>query len=279
MPPTRDHTEDMRRLRAVIERRITEYGVRHRRRFTTDSNTSKILSERQNPGLFTVRDLATKLDTTVGDLLEEPVLGEADLKKLRELVDFLIARFDLMGARAAASREEKTFVIGEAEFVERDYDYPRPHHVFLVPHSKAAAGRGIESDWEGEMTEVLHSIRDVYGELRVIRVIGESMTPFCATATRSSSTREERLRRKEKSSRSTTARSAGFLDIGRALRAAFESRKPIGRRSRSIWIRPAAGRCGVQRRASSTRRSRGAADLYVSHTAREGLYEPVDELF
>ncbi|HJQ37483.1 MAG TPA: S24 family peptidase [Thermoanaerobaculia bacterium] len=173
-----DYIDDMRRLRAVIERRITEFGVRHRRRFTTDSNTSKILNERQNPGLFTVRDLATKLDTTVGDLLEEPVLGEADLKKLRELVDFLIARFDLMGARAAASREEKTFVIREAEFVERDYDYPRPHHVFLVPRSKAAAGRGIESDWEGEMTEVLHSIRDVYnGELRVIRVIGESMTP------------------------------------------------------------------------------------------------------
>jgi len=179
MSPRRDFSEDMRRLVSVIERRMTEYNLRHRRRFQSDSTVSRIVNaKRNNPGIFTVRELATDLETTVGDFLEEPVLGEADLQKLRDFADFLIARFDLVGARAAAAREEQTLSVDEEEFVERDYDYPRPHHVWIVPHAKAAAGAGIEADSATEMTEVLHSIRDVYnGQLRVIRVIGDSMSP------------------------------------------------------------------------------------------------------
>lgn len=127
----------MRRLAAVIERRITEYDSRHRRRYRKTSPVSKILNYRSGwryPGLFTVQKIASDLETTVGDLLSEPVLGEADLKKLREFVDFLIRRFDLMGTRAAAARGG-AFAVPEEEFVERDHDYPRPHHVFLVPHT------------------------------------------------------------------------------------------------------------------------------------------------
>ncbi|HET8797236.1 MAG TPA: S24 family peptidase [Thermoanaerobaculia bacterium] len=178
MSPRRDHSEQMRRLAAILERRITEFDSRHRRRYRKTPAVSKILNDRtHHPGLFTVQQIANDLETTVGDLLSEPVLGEADLQKLRDFVDFLIERFDLMGARAAATRAG-AFAIPETEFVERDYDYPRPHHVFLVPHAAAAAGSGIEADRDTEITEVLHSIRDVYnGQLRVIKVIGDSMLP------------------------------------------------------------------------------------------------------
>jgi SOS-response transcriptional repressor LexA len=178
MSPRRGYSEEIRRLAAVIERRITEYDSRHRRRYRKTSTVSKILnSQLGNPGVFTVRKIANDLETTVSDLLSEPVLGDADLEKLRDFVDYLIERFDLMGTRAAAARAG-TFAVSEGEFVERDYDYPRPHHVFRVPHVKAAAGGGIEADSDTQVTEVLHSIRDVYnGQLRVIRVIGDSMLP------------------------------------------------------------------------------------------------------
>jgi hypothetical protein len=171
----------MRRLATVIARRITEYDSRHRRRYRKTSAVSKILNYRSGnryPGLFTVSKIARDLETNVSDLLSEPILGEGDLKKLRDFVDFLIERFDLMGTRVAAARPA-TFAIPEEDFVERDYDYPRPHHVFLVPHAKAAAGSGLEADSDTEVTEVLHSIRDVYnGQLRVIKVIGDSMLPL-----------------------------------------------------------------------------------------------------
>lgn len=183
MSPKRDHTEEMRRLAAVIRQRVTEHDARHRRRIRIDSTLSRILQpdiapKPQNPGIFTIREIASSLETTVGDLLGEPVLGEADLQKLRDLVGFLIDRFDLMGAHAAATRVDRAFTVTEADFVQRDYDYPQPHHVFIVPHAKAAAGTGIEADSDTETTEVLHSIRDVYnGQLRVIKVIGDSMAP------------------------------------------------------------------------------------------------------
>lgn len=178
MSPRRDYSEDMRRLVAMIERRVTEYDSRHRRRHRTGSTLSKTLSTTKNPGVFTVREIATGLETTVGDLLNEPILGEADLQQLASHVDFLIDRFDLTGVRAAAKRDEHAFAISEEQFVEHDYDYPRPHHVWIVRHGKLAAGEGLEADRDVETTEVLHSIRDVYtGDLRIIRVIGNSMSP------------------------------------------------------------------------------------------------------
>ncbi len=128
--------------------------------------------------MFTIREIASSIETTVGDLLNEPVLGAADLKQLATFVDFLIDRFDLMGVRAAARRDERAFAVTEEKFVEHEYDYPRLHHVWIIPHARAAAGEGIEAEAGMETTEVLHSIRDVYtGDLRVIKVIGNSMAP------------------------------------------------------------------------------------------------------
>ena len=177
MSPRPDYSEELRQLIAVIERRIAEYDSRHRRRYPKKSVSKILNAQSSNPGLFTVRRIATDLETTVGDLLSEPVLGEADVEKVRDFVDFLIERFDLIGTRAAETRAG-AFAVPEREFVERDYDYPRPHHVFRVPHAKAAAGGGIEADSDTEITEVLHSIRDVYnGQLRVIKVLGNSMFP------------------------------------------------------------------------------------------------------
>jgi hypothetical protein len=172
---TRDFTERMERLREIVRLRVTEYDARHRRRFPLKQLG---ILRSNDPRLATVLRGAHDLETTVGDLLEEPPLGEADIQKLREMVEFLIARFDLMGTRAATARAAGTLTVTEAEFIERDFDYPRPHHVWIVPQAKAAAGSGIEADRDTEMAEVLHSIRDVYnGQLRVIRVNGESMSP------------------------------------------------------------------------------------------------------
>lgn len=173
---TRDFIERMERLREIVRRRVGEYDARHRHRRFPLRKLGVLRSK--DPRLSTVLRGAHDLETTVGDLLEEPPLGEADLRKLREFVEFLIARFDLMGAQAAAAREAGSLRVTEAEFIERDFDYPRPHHVWIVPHAKAAAGTGIEADRDTETTEVLHSIRDVYnGQLRVICVNGESMSP------------------------------------------------------------------------------------------------------
>lgn len=163
-------------MRAIIRQRVAEYDAGHRRRFA-QSRLGRVLRS-PDPQLSTVLRSADELGTTVGDLLGEPPLGEADLKKLNELVAFLAARFDLTGAQGAEERDARTLNVTEADFIERDFDYPRPHHVWIVRHAKAAAGSGIEADRDTETTEVLHSIRDVYnGQLRVIRVNGESMSP------------------------------------------------------------------------------------------------------
>lgn len=174
--PSRDFIERMKRLRETLDQRVHEYDARHRHRFPLRKLGGLLRS--QDPRLSTVLRGAKDLGTTVGDLVGEPPLGETDLMKLREFVEFLIARFDLTGTKAAATREEHTLNVTEAEFIERDFDYPRPHHVWIVPHAKVAAGTGIEADRDTETTEVLHSIRDVYnGQLRVIKVNGESMSP------------------------------------------------------------------------------------------------------
>jgi hypothetical protein len=172
-----DFAQRMKRLREIVRQRVAEYDLRHRHRRFPLRRLSGVLRS-DDPRLSTVWRSAHELGTTVGDLLDEPPLGESDLQKLRELVEFLLARFDLMGTQSAMTREAQTLNVKETEFIERDFDYPRPHHVWIVPHTKAAAGIGIEADRDTEMTEVLHSIRDVYnGQLRVIRVNGESMFP------------------------------------------------------------------------------------------------------
>jgi len=172
----RDYSEQLKRLRNVVDQRIAAYDASNRRRFPLRKVAG--LRRSKDPRISTVLRGAHDLGTTVGDLLGEPPVGETDLQKLREMVEFLIDRFDLMGAQAAAAREQGTLKVDEADFIERDFDYPRAHHVWVVPHAQAEAGSGIEADRDTEMTEVLHSIRDVYnGQLRVICVKGESMSP------------------------------------------------------------------------------------------------------
>jgi len=166
----------MKRIRAIVEQRIVDYDATHRRRFPKRRIEGMLRSP--DPQLSTVLRSADELGTTVGDFLGEPPLGEDDKKKLEEFVAFLVARFDLMGAQRSAERDAGALSVTEEDFIERDFDYPRPHHVRIVQHVKAEAGRGIEADRDTETTEVLHSIRDVYnGQLRVIRVIGQSMSP------------------------------------------------------------------------------------------------------
>ena len=172
-----DFAERVQRLREIVRQRIADHDARYRRRRIPLRKFQGVLHS-SDPQVSTVLRAAKDLGTTVGDLLGEPPLGEADKERLREFVAFLIARFDLMDARAAADREARAIQVSEDEFIERDFDYPRPHHVWIVPHAKAAAGTGVEADRDTETTEVLHSIQDVYnGQLRVIRVIGDSMSP------------------------------------------------------------------------------------------------------
>ena len=167
----------LERLRRIVPKRVEEFDARHRHRRFRMHDLGHLL-ESGDPQLSTLLRGADALQTTVGDLLGEQSLGEADRDRLRDFVDFLIKRFDLMRV-GSPQAEPATINVNESDFIERDFDYPRPHHVFVVQHADAAGGPGIEVDRDTEMTEVLHSIRDVYtGHLRVIRVNGESMSPL-----------------------------------------------------------------------------------------------------
>lgn len=148
MPSRRKDFDEIRRLAAMIRRRMTDYDARHRRRFRIDPTTSKLLNlETQNPGIFTIRDRATRLETTVGDLLGEPVIGEADRAKFLEHIRFLIERFDLLSAREALRRQ---FGVSEEEFLRHEHDFPRVRYALST-------------------TGLLYSI--------VVRIIGNSMHP------------------------------------------------------------------------------------------------------
>lgn len=173
-----DFAARMERLRAIVRQRVTDYDARHRHHRFPLRKLQGVLRG-SDPRLSTIVRAADDLHTTVGDLLGEPPVGDADKEKIREFVEFLIARFDLTESHAAAEREARAVPVPEADFIERDFDYPRPHHVWIVRHAEGAAGSGIEADRDTETSEVLHSIRDVYnGQLRVIRVKGDSMAPL-----------------------------------------------------------------------------------------------------
>lgn len=148
----------------------------------------------KNPGIFTVqKDVADILGTTVGDLLAEPgytaardLLSKDDRRKLRQAMLILRDLFDLddqsldeMNEPAAATLEAYRFVVTPQQFIERDHDYPRTLHAWVVPDVPAAAGpAGIEVGVELTTTQVLHSIREVWdARLQVLRIIGDSMSP------------------------------------------------------------------------------------------------------
>jgi hypothetical protein len=148
----------------------------------------------QNPGIFTVQEaVADVLQTTVGDLLGDPgytaardLLSTDDRRKLRQVFLLLRDLFDLddeslddVNEPVTATSNVFKFIVPPEEFIERDHDYPRALHAWVVPDLPAAAGEtGAGPDFEMSKTQVLHSVREVWdSRLQVVRVIGDSMAP------------------------------------------------------------------------------------------------------
>jgi hypothetical protein len=130
----------------------------------------------QNPGVFTLKEVADALETTVGDLLAEPahasirdLVSRADRRKMRDAVALLRNLFDLddealMAASAATDEEAAPFLVSAAEFIARDHDYPEPLHAWVVP--------------EGTSIPDVQSLREVRDpRFLVVRVLGDSMEP------------------------------------------------------------------------------------------------------
>ena len=136
----------------------------------------------RNPGLLAVKKIAADLDTTLGHLLGEPgyELTIDDRRRMRDFVRFLTTTFKLdeLDAPLRPPRTaEFTFPIDESHFVQRDHDYPRDLHAWVVPEHAAAAGSsGFVEEFTLDTTRVLHSIREIKsGRLQVVRVVGDSM--------------------------------------------------------------------------------------------------------
>ncbi len=67
----------------------------------------------------------------------------------------------------------------QREWIEKDFDYPRDLHVWVVPEYEVAAGSPINPEVIMSDAQILHSIREVKsGRFQVIRVVGESMSPL-----------------------------------------------------------------------------------------------------
>jgi transcriptional regulator with XRE-family HTH domain len=187
------------RLKAAIAARGLKQSALAAEAGIPPETLSRILTRTtENPGIHTVSKIARVLGESVGSLLGERgfEITDADRERAREFVGWLTERFAL-DERAlpielphgggevlpftARSEEpaEFRFPIGESEFIEHDYDYPRPLHAWVVPEAApvAAGPHGIENDWPLSTAQVIHSIRDVRNALlQVVRVIGDSMS-------------------------------------------------------------------------------------------------------
>lgn len=185
-------------LAKAIHRRMRDWEEAHGLQFKKDNVVSRLLEndpdyepyrrrdpEKQRgpstaPGVFTIKRLAERLDTTVGDLLGEREFDVTvgDRRRIRELIEFLRQRLALDTIEENDPQPlEYRFPVPPNRFKERDYDYPQALHAWAVPETPMAAGTGgIEADRPLLTTDVLHSIRDVRnGALQVIKVIGDSM--------------------------------------------------------------------------------------------------------
>jgi transcriptional regulator with XRE-family HTH domain len=143
----------------------------------------------KSPGVFKLQQVAEALETTVGDLLGEPgyeapreLLSRSQRRTLRQAVTILRELFDLDDeslGEAANKPQHDRFPVAEHEFIERDHDYPRTLHAWVVPELTASAGRtGSEPERTLSSAQILHSVQEVWdARLQVIRVIGDSMTP------------------------------------------------------------------------------------------------------
>ena len=139
----------------------------------------------RNPGIVTVKNIATDLETTVGHLLGERgfELSTDDRRRLLDIVRFLIATFRLDTIEetpvvaASETASDYVFPVSASEFIPLDHDYPRDLHAWVVPEHSSTAGRtGIEDEISLPTAEILHSIREVRtGRVQVVRVVGDSM--------------------------------------------------------------------------------------------------------
>jgi hypothetical protein len=114
------------------------------------------------------------------------LLSTDDRRKLRQAFLLLRDFFDLddealdeIDEPIAPTSNVYRFVVPPEEFIERDHDYPRALHAWVVPDLPAAAGEtGAGADFELSKTQVLHSVREIWdSRLQVVRVIGDSMAP------------------------------------------------------------------------------------------------------
>ena len=144
----------------------------------------------KSPGVFKLQKVAAALETTVGDLLGEPgyaaprdLLTTAQRRTLRDAVVLLRDLFDLDDESLDVPEEpaprQFRFAVTAGEFIERDHDYPRTLHAWVVSDLPASAGTsGAEPDLTIASTRILHSVREVWDErFQVVRVIGDSMAP------------------------------------------------------------------------------------------------------
>ena len=184
---------DIRALAKRVHQRWLEYRRRYPGRSVPISDTlSRILEHDpdykpqrrrqrnkprrplQNPGVFTLKEIADALDTTVGDLLGEPeytavrdAISDFERLQLHSAVTLLRKLFDLDDERllttALADPRPSKFPVPARDFIVYEHDFPRPMPVWMIPTTDA-------SD--------IRLAREVHEpHLHVIRVIGDSMAP------------------------------------------------------------------------------------------------------
>ena len=205
----RGPVRDIRALAKRVHDRLLAYRRRHRGQTApvTDAMSdilvhapdyvpprprkeTKQSEPRKNPGIFTVqKQVAEPLETTVGDLLGElgyesarDLISTNDRRKMRQVMQLLRELFDLDDETLdlpEATGSTYQFVVPPQDFIERDHDYPRTLHAWVVPTSASlGAGPAVEPDFSLTTTQVLHSVREVWdARLQVVRVFGDSMAP------------------------------------------------------------------------------------------------------
>src|SRR5260221_5171744 len=147
----------------------------------------------KSPGVFKLQEVADALGTTVGDLLGEPAYASATdliprahrrqlrhvVARLRELFDLDDETLDEPEESGLFERGGYRFPVAANRFIERDHDYPRALHAWVVPEVQASAGSvGVEPELSLTTTQVLHSVREIWdSRLQDVRVHGDSITP------------------------------------------------------------------------------------------------------
>lgn len=213
---------EMVELAKAIHRAMREFNVRNPGRMAKiDSSLSRILildpdwkPRRSDPGadkrpakdpsVFTIRDIARRLETTVGALLEERgyEITEADRHRAREAAVFLIEKFALTDGGISAApvttlsednvlefvpfkpklqiieEEEFHFPVSPDKFKEKDFDYPQPWHYWTndTPIDELPALAAGPVGVPGLLNPHGANVREVFDRVnQIVRVFGNSM--------------------------------------------------------------------------------------------------------